>query len=45
MNHRVMFEASDPAVFSMYVQSYGPHVNLFVDHSQGGARGCCLPAN
>jgi len=31
---RVMFEASDPDVFSWYVKSYGPEVNLFVDHSQ-----------
>jgi len=31
---RVMFEASDPAVFAWYVQNYGPEVNLFVDHSQ-----------
>ena len=30
----VMFEASDPEVFSWYVKSYGPEVNLFVDHSQ-----------
>ena len=26
--------ASDPEVFSWYVKSYGPEVNLFVDHSQ-----------
>jgi len=31
---RIMFEAADPAVFSWYVKSYGPEVNLFVDHSQ-----------
>lgn len=31
---RVMFEASDPAVFAWYVKNYGPDVNLFVDHSQ-----------
>jgi phosphosulfolactate synthase (CoM biosynthesis protein A) len=31
---RIMFEAADPAVFSWYVESYGPDVNLFVDHSQ-----------
>jgi phosphosulfolactate synthase (CoM biosynthesis protein A) len=31
---RVMFEAADPAVFSWYVQNFGPEVNLFVDHSQ-----------
>jgi phosphosulfolactate synthase (CoM biosynthesis protein A) len=30
----VMFEAADPAVFEWYVKSYGPDVNLFVDHSQ-----------
>lgn len=31
---KVMFEAADPDVFSWYVKSYGPDVNLFVDHSQ-----------
>jgi phosphosulfolactate synthase (CoM biosynthesis protein A) len=31
---KVMFEAADPAVFSWYVKTYGPEVNLFVDHSQ-----------
>lgn len=31
---RVMFEAADPEVFTWYIKSYGPHVNLFVDHSQ-----------
>lgn len=31
---RVMFEAADPAVFSWYIQNYGPEINLFVDHSQ-----------
>jgi phosphosulfolactate synthase (CoM biosynthesis protein A) len=31
---RLMFEAADPDVFSWYVKSYGPEVNLFVDHSQ-----------
>lgn len=30
----LMFEAADPAVFSWYIQNYGPEVNLFVDHSQ-----------
>jgi phosphosulfolactate synthase (CoM biosynthesis protein A) len=30
----VMFEAADPAVFTWYVKTYGPDVNLFVDHSQ-----------
>jgi phosphosulfolactate synthase (CoM biosynthesis protein A) len=31
---RLMFEAAEPAVFGWYVKTYGPHVNLFVDHSQ-----------
>jgi phosphosulfolactate synthase (CoM biosynthesis protein A) len=31
---RVMFEAADPAAFAWYVKTYGPEVNLFVDHSQ-----------
>jgi phosphosulfolactate synthase (CoM biosynthesis protein A) len=31
---KLMFEAADPAVFTWYVQNYGPEVNLFVDHSQ-----------
>ncbi|HWR54652.1 MAG TPA: phosphosulfolactate synthase [Bryobacteraceae bacterium] len=31
---KVMFEAADPEVFSWYVRTYGPGVNLFVDHSQ-----------
>lgn len=31
---RVMFEAADPEVFAWYVQTFGPRVNLFVDHSQ-----------
>ena len=31
---KLMFEASDPEVFSWYVKNYGPEVNLFVDHSQ-----------
>jgi phosphosulfolactate synthase (CoM biosynthesis protein A) len=30
----VMFEASEPDVFSWYVKNYGIDVNLFVDHSQ-----------
>lgn len=30
----VMFEAADPPVFEWYVKTYGPEVNLFVDHSQ-----------
>lgn len=29
-----MFEAAEPAVFEWYVKTYGPDVNLFVDHSQ-----------
>jgi phosphosulfolactate synthase (CoM biosynthesis protein A) len=31
---RLMFEAAEPDVFSWYVKSYGPEVNLFVDASQ-----------
>jgi phosphosulfolactate synthase (CoM biosynthesis protein A) len=31
---KVMFEAADPAVFAWYVKTYGPEMNLFVDHSQ-----------
>lgn len=31
---RLMFEAADPDVFTWYVKTYGPEVNLFVDHSQ-----------
>lgn len=31
---RIMFEAADPEVFAWYVKTYGPEVNLFVDHSQ-----------
>lgn len=31
---RLMFEAADPEVFAWYIKSYGPEVNLFVDHSQ-----------
>ena len=30
----LMFEAAEPEVFTWYVKNYGPHVNLFVDHSQ-----------
>lgn len=30
----LMFEAADPEVFTWYVKTYGPDVNLFVDHSQ-----------
>ncbi len=29
-----MFEASDPPVFKWYLKSFGPDVNLFIDHSQ-----------
>ncbi len=31
---RVMFEAADPPVFTWYVKTYGPEVNLFIDHTQ-----------
>jgi phosphosulfolactate synthase (CoM biosynthesis protein A) len=31
---KLMFEAADPEVFSWYVQTFGPDVNVFVDHSQ-----------
>jgi phosphosulfolactate synthase (CoM biosynthesis protein A) len=31
---RLMFEAADPKVFTWYIKTYGPDVNLFVDHSQ-----------
>ena len=31
---KVMFEAADPAVFAWYVKTYGPEINVFVDHSQ-----------
>ena len=30
----LMFEAADPAVFAWYIKTFGPYVNLFVDHSQ-----------
>lgn len=29
-----MFEATDTAVFEWYIENYGIHVSLFVDHSQ-----------
>jgi hypothetical protein len=29
-----MFETADPAVFNWCVKTYGPEMNLFVDHSQ-----------
>jgi phosphosulfolactate synthase (CoM biosynthesis protein A) len=32
--NRVMFEAADPTVFTWYVKTYGPDVNLFIDHTQ-----------
>ena len=31
---KLMFEAADPDVFDWYVKTYGPEVNLFVDHGQ-----------
>lgn len=31
---KVMFEAAEPEVFAWYIKTYGPEVNLFVDHSQ-----------
>lgn len=31
---RVTFEAADPREFGWYVKTFGPDVNLFVDHSQ-----------
>lgn len=31
---KVMFEAADPEVFAWFIKTYGPEVNLFVDHSQ-----------
>jgi phosphosulfolactate synthase (CoM biosynthesis protein A) len=32
--NNLMFEAAEPDVFAWYVKTYGPEVNLFVDHSQ-----------
>jgi phosphosulfolactate synthase (CoM biosynthesis protein A) len=29
-----MFEAAEPPVFKWYLRSFGPKVNLFIDHSQ-----------
>lgn len=29
-----MFEAAEPPVFKWYLQTFGPDVNLFIDHSQ-----------
>lgn len=31
---KLMFEAAEPSVFTHYVKTYGPEVNLFIDHSQ-----------
>lgn len=31
---KLMFEAADPEVFAWYIKTFGPDVNLFVDHSQ-----------
>jgi phosphosulfolactate synthase (CoM biosynthesis protein A) len=31
---KIMFEAADPEVFAWYIKTYGPDVNLFVEHSQ-----------
>lgn len=31
---RLMFEAADPEVFSWYIKTYGPEVNVHIDHSQ-----------
>jgi phosphosulfolactate synthase (CoM biosynthesis protein A) len=31
---RLVFEAADPEVFRWYLTTFGPDVNLFVDHSQ-----------
>jgi len=31
---KLMFEAAEPEVFEWYVKTWGPEVNLFVDHSQ-----------
>jgi phosphosulfolactate synthase (CoM biosynthesis protein A) len=31
---KVMFEAAEPDVFAWYVKTYGPEVNLLVDHSR-----------
>ena len=32
-----MFEAAEKAVFTHYIENYGPGVNLFIDNSQIGA--------
>jgi phosphosulfolactate synthase (CoM biosynthesis protein A) len=31
---RIVFEAADPAVYSWYIKTFGPEVNLFIDQSQ-----------
>lgn len=31
---KAVFEAADPEVFAWYIKTFGPEVNLFVDHSQ-----------
>ncbi|XP_042027887.1 protein HEAT-STRESS-ASSOCIATED 32-like isoform X4 [Salvia splendens] len=31
---KTMFEASNPKTSEWFIKQYGPHVNLFVDHSQ-----------
>jgi phosphosulfolactate synthase (CoM biosynthesis protein A) len=31
---KIMFEAADPEVFAWYIKTFGPDVNLFIDHSQ-----------
>ena len=33
----IMFEAAEKAVFTHYIENYGPGVNLFIDNSQIGA--------
>ena len=30
----IMFEAAEKAVFTHYIENYGPGVNLFIDNSQ-----------
>lgn len=31
---KAVFEAADPEVYAWYIKTFGPEVNLFVDHSQ-----------
>jgi phosphosulfolactate synthase (CoM biosynthesis protein A) len=31
---KLMFEAAERPVFRWYIYTFGPHVNLFIDHSQ-----------